>query len=386
MADPTIIGAGGVMDTMSINTDRIIPQVSRKIRLLDANIAPFTHLMRNMRKEPIKGVETIWWEDQRVPQWSAINHSGGYNAAAVSLVVDHGQYFVKSDIIKVPRTGEIMRVTADPAAHTLTVTRSVGSTAAAALLDNEPIWRIGTANEEYSLSPKSKMTKVVKCSNYLQIWRIPVVESETSHYTEKYTGDDLSRQRLKKRQLLMIELEKTALFSEKSEVVGPEGHPLRTAGGICEVITTNRTDMSAAVTNEAAFREAILYAFDHAETNELFMFTSNFFCDRIDSWGRDKLQTRPKEKTYGVNIKEYMTTLGTLNIINHRLLRGAVYGTYAIIVDMSKCAYVPQTGQDIRLVLNRQENDRHGEKDEWMVTAGYKFEEESSHTLLYGIN
>ena len=387
MGNPTTI-ANNVIDTLSMNVDQILPQISREVRNRDANIAPYTHLSRMMNKMAIKGTETIWWETQQLPQWTKINNGAGYLSTATDIVIDDPSYFAKADMIICPRTGETMRVTAVVVGtSTITVTRSMGATAAAALVDDDDLFRIGCAFEEHSLKGVAIMVKPVKRTAHLQIWRIPVEESETSAYTEKWTGDERARQRLEKRDLLMLELEKANIFGEDSETVGPDGKPLRTAGGFVEVVrvTSLHNVAPSGSTTEAVLRKELVDAWDYSTSGELYFYIPNWFCDRIDSFGVNRLQVLQGDETYGVAIRRWKSSLGELRLINHKLLRGAVYGGYGLIADMSNIRYVSQAGQDTRLVMGIQENDRHGYVDEWRNTSGTRVEIPESHQLIVGL-
>jgi hypothetical protein len=66
--------------------------------------------------------EYSWQQDDLEPRFDAINNGAGYSNSATSLVVDNGAYFAQHYLVKVTRTGEVIRVTA-VSSNTLTVVR-----------------------------------------------------------------------------------------------------------------------------------------------------------------------------------------------------------------------------------------------------------------------
>lgn len=135
---PTIVT--GVRDTANIQTAKLKIDMSEKIALLQPSATPFITFLKRAKgnTEVATNPKFQWMEDDLGARWDAINNGAGYLSTDTSLVVDNGAYFSAGDIVKVPRTGECMLVTA-VATNTLTVVRGYGVTAAAALVDNDPL-------------------------------------------------------------------------------------------------------------------------------------------------------------------------------------------------------------------------------------------------------
>jgi hypothetical protein len=140
------------------------------------------------------------------------------------LVVDNpgGSIFTKFDLIKNTRTGEIMRVTAvNYSTHTITVTRGAGATAAAAINDNDWLLIIGPAFEEGSKSGDSNTTKLVKVTNFTQIFKTKFGVTETENASKLYPsgnpGADLKYLRAKHGIEQAKKIERAYWFGEKKE-------------------------------------------------------------------------------------------------------------------------------------------------------------------------
>ena len=108
-------------------------------------------------------------------------------------------------------------------------------------------------------------------------------------------------------------------------------------------------------------------------------------CTHIDLWSLGKLQTVPASKTYGVAVKEYVSTHGKLYIVKHHLLEGATYGGYGIVLDMDNVAYCPLDTRDTKLLTNRQANDEDAQKDEYLTEAGIEVRLPKSHAVIKGV-
>src|SRR5690554_3397330 len=141
----------GTRSTTNILSNRIVIDMSDKIALLEPNETPFMSFLKIAKKNirTAKSYKVEWLEDDIGARWDAINKVAGYNDSATAIDVDNGDYFTAGDIVKVPRTGEVMSVTS-VATNEITVVRGFGTTAKAALVDNDPLVIIGNANEEGS--------------------------------------------------------------------------------------------------------------------------------------------------------------------------------------------------------------------------------------------
>lgn len=160
----------GTRSTGNILGAKMVIDMSNDIALLQPSEAPLiTFLKRAMgRSKPAENPKFSWMEDDLGARWDAVNNGAGYASGATTIAVDNGDYFSAGDIVKVPRTGEVILVTA-VATNDLTVTRGYGVTAAAALVDNDPIVIIGNVNEEGSGTRTIKSTLEQEVYNYTQL-------------------------------------------------------------------------------------------------------------------------------------------------------------------------------------------------------------------------
>ena len=283
MPEPTHIQ--GTRDTLVIEQSRRIPDVDDKIYVLEPNESPLTAFLSQigkmgdgggkfkgtaLQKRIVYNPEFTEYEDQYSGVWAQINNGAGYDSDDTALVVDNpgGSIFTKYDLVKNVRTGEIMRVTAvNYTTHTITVTRGAGATAAAAILDDDWLLIIGPAFEEGSKSGDSNTTKLVKVTNYTQIFKTKFGVTLTADASKLYPAEvvkDLKYLRAKQGIEHAKKIERAYWFGEKKEVVGPDNKPLRLSGGILEAVNTagNVQDEASSGLTESEFRNFLRdYAF-----------------------------------------------------------------------------------------------------------------------------
>ena len=134
----------GTRATDSILAQGLVPDRAINVAQLEPNSAPLIQITTKTKGRKRRAINTTfeWFEDEPFPYWDAINYGSGYNSSATSVVVDNGGYFGSSNLVLIPRTGEIVRVTA-VSTNTLTITRAAGGSTAAAIVDGDDLRMIG---------------------------------------------------------------------------------------------------------------------------------------------------------------------------------------------------------------------------------------------------
>src|SRR3989339_1258943 len=406
MAEPNhIIGS---RNTLTIEQSQRIPDVDDKIFLLERGESPLPAFLpqigkindgggkfrgQALQKRTVYNPEFTEYEDQYSGVWSQINNAAGYLATDTALVVDNpgGSIFTKYDLIKNTRTGEIMRVTAiNYSPHPITVTRGAGATAAAAINDNDWLLIIGPAFEEGSKSGDSNTTKLVKVTNYTQIFKTKFGVTETENASKLYPsgnpGADLKYLRAKHGIEQAKKIERGYWFGEKKEVTGPDGKPLRLTGGILEAIVAagNVQDEAASALTETGFRTFLQnYAFKYG-SSEKYFFCGNIVLGYLESFAASKLYIVPSDKTYGVEVRKYQSSFGTLNIIRHPMFENQ-YAGIGVVVDLSTLKHCPLNGRDTNIETNIQDNDADEEVDQYKTEAGLQRVNFEKNALLKGV-
>lgn len=370
-------------DTYNINQARRVVDMSKNIALLEPDAAPLTVLMKNIASEQCISPKFEWLESELGARWDAVNNAAGYTNAATDIVVDNDQYFMIGDILKVPRTGECLVITNITAGtHTLTVTREYGETAAAALVDNDPLIMVGSASAEGTGKRTHKNTTETNLYNYTQIFKTTVSLSGTADASKLYGGKDRNWQRKVKGIEHLVDMERAFLFGERKEdATGTT--PKRTTRGLLKFLSQNNMDAGGALT-EWEFETFCQSVFRYGSKKKLLL-ASPILVSVINTFGRNRLQMLPNDKTYGISLTRFLSAHGELLIAKHNLLEGAIYGGYGIAIDPENIKYRYLEGRDTKLRTDIQQNDADAFEDEYLTEAGIQVMQPKTHGVLTNV-
>lgn len=382
MAPGTLVT--GQRGTSGINVDNRKVDMADKILLLEPDSAPLTVITKNISKKATGNPKFQWLEDELEPRWDQINNGAGYTNSDTSIVVDNGPYFQAQQIVYVPRTGESMRVTA-VSTNTLTVVRGVGSTAAA-IVDDDPLLIANTAQPEGDASKPARSRNSATVLNYTQIFRDEWDATETALHSEFEADDDWDHQALKHGIEHKKSIEYGLMVNHPSEDTS-SGQARRTTGGFAHYVTSNVTDAGGAFTEIELF-SALRPAFRYG-AKEKWGFASALAVDVMNTFPRGKLEVTQSERTFGVRVMQYVSPHGTLNLVTHWLLEGAVLGGQIWIMDSDVVKYRylqnKRGSRDTHINKEIQNNDVDGRKDEYLTEAGMQFGLEKRHAKIIGI-
>lgn len=373
--------AGSPVLTYSIDKERRNIDVAKDIARLVPDTSPFMVVLMRAKKKATRTAEFRWYEEEPGGWWTQINNAEGYLADATELVIDDVDIFEPKDVIKVPRTGEVMYVVSkDEATDTITVLRGYGTTTAAALTDDDWLMRIGNAMEEFSTAPKPKLKQPTKQYNYTQIMRTPFDQSMTSE-AESLVTSESERTRLRRDKAFdhRLDLERAMIFGERKEDVAKK---TRMTGGLLSFIKTNVMDIGGALT-EAEFENFCEVLFQYGSKRKLLVCAPRVG-SIINQFAMGKIETRSGEDTYGIRLKTYRSFHGDLYIVTSQTFEKE-YAGMGIGVDMDYIKYRPLAGRDTKLKTNIQANDADGWMDEYMTEAGLEVRLEKAHAVLKGV-
>jgi len=374
----------GVRDTNTIIAATRKLDTADRIALLEPDAAPLTVILKMARKRKTTDPKFRWFEDVLGPRWDTVNYSTGYTTSETSIVVDNGAYFKANDLVKVTTTAEVVLVTA-VSTNTLTVTRAFGETAAGAVADGGKLLILGNLSEEGADAPAIKTTQKVEVYNFTTIVRTPLGLTGTEAATDLYGEKDLPYQRRKAAIEHMKDIENRFLFSERKEDTSGT-HPKRSTRGLIKWITTNVTDAGNTLT-EAEFNTFLESVFRYGSKKKMLIACSKIV-SALDSWGRAAVRVLSKDQTYGISVKQYLTSHGTLNVTKHDLLE-EFYNETGFALEPASMWYRPLQGaknRDTHLRKNIQDNKNDSEQDEWMTEVGLHLEHQKKHGRLHNVD
>lgn len=392
---------------VAVAEGRMIVDVQDKIFLLEPNKHPLVSLLTNvgkvwdgkawvgqsLMKTPTGNPEFGWFEDFYGGRY-AKTAGAGFATGAVTITVSgagssSAYIFTVGDVIKNSRTGENMLVATIATSTTITVAaagRGFGTTAEVAGLSGDGLFIIGNVNEENAGARNVNTTRSTKLTNYSQIFKTTISVSNTEKEANLYGGKDLPYLRAKKGTEHALDIERAFWWGEKKyDTTGTQGHPRRATGGILEFINAgnsyvqNQAGPLTAPDLNAFLREAFTYGNDKKT-----LFCGGIVLQAINEIARGQVRMRPNETSYGMNISEWVTSFGSINIVHNPLFVGD-YAGYAYLLDMDCFKYRFMNNRDTRLMTNIQAPDVDGEIDQFVSEVGLQRQQASRHALIKGI-
>lgn len=374
----------GATGTGNVNADIRKPDIEEALSLLEPNVAPLTQISMRLESKVSGSTQFSWFEQGPRPRFDAVDTTTGTGTA---IKVDNPTYFQEHDIWRVTRTGENIRVQeVNTATSTITVVRGASPVAVA---NNDELIRIGVAMEEGSRSKPARSEDPTKYSNYVQIFEEDVHATETWLRSSTYTPNDW-RAKVEQAGVEFKKDQELTYFLGKPREVTTGEHPRTETGGCLNYIVTNVTDAGGALT-EAEFFGMFGSAFRYGSDTKV-AFASRLVVEVLNTFPRGKLDLvqADNDTTYGLKVMRYQHPHGTMSIVTHNLLEGAVLGGYLVLLDMSnlKRRYMASAEGGSGLPAfkdNIQAPDEKGRKAQWAATLGLQFGQEKTHALLKGV-
>jgi hypothetical protein len=251
--------------------------------------APLYVFVSKLNKSSTVNTTFQWIEDELNPTWITLPGAHPASQTAITLTAAQRRYVNMYDMLKVPRTGEVMLVTDhDTSGTSITVVRGYGESAPAAVVANEPVVIIGSAFQEGSANTEllTKSTRTERVYNYTQIYRKSVEITQSLANSELYGGNDRDYQRKKKGIELMRDFERSFLYGDRFEDSGSKDtgvvHARRVTGGALFFISTNATDAGGTLT-ESEFETFLRSVFRYGSKSR-YLFCAPLVNSVISHW------------------------------------------------------------------------------------------------------
>lgn len=370
--------------------------VNSKIAEYDADATPLLKLTAMLNKKVANATTIRWWEDDLVQRWAQVGSTAATTAQATIIMAsttdaaycDPGG--APGAVLYNPKTGETILCTSISSA-TLTVTRawSDAGAGAATVAANTALLRIGTLDYENQLSHTPLVVTPSPKLNVTQIFRDPIAFSGSQLAEMKYTGDDRKQQLQKLGRQHAIDIEQTMFLGALKTGAGTTP---RAMGGIKEFMsTTNQTSLTVALT-EANFESWMFSIFRYTPNGgrNLFVFGGGKLMQALNNIARTALQTvSGSDNPYGIRFTRWISAQGDVRLVKHWLMHRSPTTTpdytlerLAYAINLDNVQYRPLKGRDTKLRMNIQENDRDGEKHEYLTEASLEFHLPKAHGTL----
>jgi hypothetical protein len=369
--------------TGNVPSGRNKRDVAEILHYLNPEAAPLTAFITQgiRRKQVARAPKFEWQEKGDLPKASTATAES--LAADTTINVADPQHFKVYDVVRAAPTGEVLYVTAvDTGASVITVTRSVGDTAAATIASGDDLIIIGSAKPEGANVGTPHSYVETTPYNFIQIHERVCGETSTQANTDTYiNGSSRERLRREKAYEIRVDIERAFLFGERSENLTDPNNPIRTSGGFLFFATENNE--SAPTIDEPTLEGWLegVFAYTGGSGTRMLL-ASPSVITAIDQMAMGRLQTvSDRNATYGIGVKTFVTGHGDLVIAKHHLLTGP-YDGYAIAVDTDKVAYVNQQNLDLNLFRNVQPNGADRWEDAYRAHVGLGLMNPQLHGVL----
>jgi len=350
----------GIFNTDNFTTDLEAKSFSAMItRLMPNGSAPLFGLTSMSSDETAVQTEHGFFTKTMIFPEAKLNDAGDALAGDTTLTVDTTLNLLPGMIMRIERTGENIIINTVNSATSISVTRSVGDVAAAAILDDDDFFQVGNAFEESSDRPLAGNIIPVRVTNLTQIFRNTWAVSESAKATSVIAGERTDAESKQDAAALhATDIEKAIFFGQKSEG-SRNGQPFRTLDGLIAIIenltfyppsysavnsftagsTTNFTQLEGFL--DPVFNQTT----DPKGANERVLFVGGTAMVVINNIGRlnGTYHLVDGQTNFGLAFKTLTISRGKFRIIEHPLFNtNSIWAQMAIAVDLPtfKLAYL----------------------------------------------
>lgn len=367
--------------------------------------APLFALSSKMaKKESCNDPQIHWWEETNSIARATVNGAIADTVtttvtvdAATGIDSNGGLQFAPGDLLLVEQDvatydPEILQVTSVTNDTTIVVTRGAAGSTSAAIGDGAGLTRVGSSHEEGSTSPTTVSSNPTKYTNYTQIFKTPYQVTGTAKETYFRTGDPMKNDQIRKSFVHSEKIEQAMFWGLPSEATGSGGQPLRTMGGLRNMISSNVTVFAADPTIDTMIA-ALSPVFDYeagGAGNERIIYAGN---GAINFWNRlvasdssTRVNYDGEITMYGQNMKKFTVPQGSFAIKSHPLMNVHPLYTYSMfVVNPVGVRYRPLKNRDTKIQKNIQANDADLQKDQWLTEATLELNFERTFAYIGGV-
>lgn len=377
-----IVGFGpthikGVRQTETGNQDRNIDTWMSAIKYLDPERRMFTQLLTRLSTKSVKSTEFKLFERERRSRWVRLNEA--LTDSETDVDVDDGGAFGADDICLIPDSGEMFKVTS-VSTNTLTVVRGVLGTTAAAASDNAWVKILFERQEENGRSGTPISTDYETVSNFTQIFKQTYGVSRTNKMIAKRGPQDLPEERMLAMERMKEDFEQAFIWGRKRQETS-SGETYRYTGGFDQFVTTNRLDAEGGL-GFGDISWLVNQTTRYGGTKKIW-FVGRDARMQLDTLGLEYMRIKSDENILGMAVDGVRTSFGEFMMVTHHGLENA-HADRILIVDPNHIAIAQLMG--IKHETNIQENDRDGEKHQFLAELGLWLDTEQAHAVVTGVS
>jgi len=320
-------------------------------------MAPLTAILSMMGSESVDDPQFHWWTQEQtavggavagiftLPDLSVAYVAGGAAGDTVYVQVTtvlanrirSGHQILLRDAsdYRVDVVGKVTGVTRGTTNSVLAVRllEADDNSPANDLSDCDTFKIIGNINPEGGEMPDAIALNPTKVYNYTQIFRTPLSLTRTALKTRLRTGAQYQKAKSEALEMHSWEMELAFLWGIATEGIGDNSKPERTTQGVinfirqyaaanCDDYTLNATysGQTWAAGGETWFKNMLEQIFRYGAAEKLCLCGSGFLLgiDALAMTG-GQINLQPAQKTYGMDIRTWITPFGTIHMKTHPL-------------------------------------------------------------------
>lgn len=347
----------GIFTTTNLTTDLAKKSFAGMItRLMPNGSAPLFAMTSMLQSETAVATEHgFFTKTMLLPQ--VTTHASTHASTDTLINVASTANILPGMILQINNSAsyENLIVNSIVSATQMTVTRAVGTVAAATIPVSTDMYQVGNAFEESSVRPNSLIINPVRITNYTQIFRNTWAISDTIRQTMMIAGDtNIAESRTDCAKFHAADIEKALLFGQKSQGTR-NGQPFRTMDGLINIVGTagNYPSYYAGVTNVYTAASTTTYPqlegfldpmfnqnTDPTIGNERLLFVGGTAKKVLTAIARlatgSMYHIMNGQTSWGLQYSTIRTSRGAFNLVEHPLLNSnTTWSKMAIGVDLS---------------------------------------------------
>lgn len=367
-----------------------------RIATYDPEATPLLAVLTRLNKKRGRDIVVRWFEDELVPRWGLTSATTAAVTAAGAIdmaTATDANLFEPGDAHGVlayyPTTGEQILVT-DVNAAVLTVTKAYGDlgTPAGTIPVNSSLLCLGRIDIENAQSVIPMLTQPGEKNNVMQIFKDSISFSGSEQETEKYTENDRDYKLKKLGRDHAVNIERSLWFAQKKTGAAATA---RSMDGITRYITTNVVSPTQALDQDDVDEALTLMArHTQGQNKNVFFFGPGKFVQAMAKIAKTNIQTVPaRDSEFGFRFNTYIGPHFDATLVTHWLMESSALSTAdttlqrrAYAINMDFLMYRPLGKRDTTLRMQIQENDRDGEKHEYLTECTLQFMLEKAHAKI----
>lgn len=275
------------------------------------------------------------------------------------------------------------------------------------LTDSDVFKIIGNINPEGGETPDAIALNPVKVYNYTQIQKTPLSITRTARQTRLRTGDQYQKMKSEALEMHSWEMELMFLWGIRTENIGDNGKPERTTMGVinfirqyaaanCDDYTLNPTyaGQTWVAGGETWLKNMLEQVFRYGAEEKLCLCGSGFLLgiDALAMTG-GQVNLQPAQKVYGMQIREWITPFGSIQMKTHPLFSyDATTRNMGILIEPKEMQY--KYVQDTTFYgesTSKQHSEGYGQRrvdgtnEEYLTECGLEFGLPQKCAMLNGV-